>query len=102
MADRFDVVAVRVEDVGLVVARMVLGTKPGTTVVTPARTYGFLVEGVNRCAVVCGERDVEGLACLALAYPEVRLAPPPEPRCRGTWFHDQLVAKRREGLRVEA
>src|SRR5215212_5133192 len=102
MADCFDVVAVRIEDEGPVVARMVLGAKPRTTVVTPARRHGFVVEGVNCSAVVGGERDVEGLACLALAYPEVRLAPPPEPRCRGTGFHDQLVAKRGEGLRVEA
>src|SRR5215204_5167663 len=36
MADRFDVVAVRIEDEGPIVARMVLGTKPGTTVVAPA------------------------------------------------------------------
>src|SRR5215208_3137339 len=102
MADRFDVVAVRIKDEGPVVARVVVGPKSGTTVVTPARRHGRLVKGVNGGAVVGGEGDVEGLACLALAYPEVRLAPPPEPRCRGTGFHDQLVAKRGEGLREEA
>ena len=42
------------------------------------------------------------LAWLALADPEVRLAPPPEPRHIDTGFHDQLVAQRREGFRVEA
>src|SRR4051794_25669769 len=102
MADRFDVVAVRIEDEGRVVVRMVLGTKPRAAVVTPAHRDGFLVEGVNGGVVLGGERDVEGLACLALAYPEIRLAPPPEPRCGGAWFHEQLVAKRGEGFRVEA
>jgi hypothetical protein len=43
------------------------------------------------------------LACLAaLADPEVRLAPPPEPRRSDARFHDQLVAQRQEGCRVEA
>src|SRR5215207_1184485 len=41
-------------------------------------------------------------AWLALADPEVRLAPPPEPRCRDAGFHDQLVAQRQESLLVEA
>ena len=102
MADRFDVVAVRIENVGPIVARMVLGAKPGTTVVAPARRDGYLVEGVNGGAVVGGERDVESLAWLASAEPEVRLARASEPRRVGAGFHDQLVAEREEGLRVEA
>ena len=57
---------------------MVLGAKPGTTVVAPARRDGCLVEGVNGGTVVGGERDVDGVAWLALGDPEVRLAPPPE------------------------
>ena len=40
-------------------------------------------------------------AWLALADPEIRLAPPPEPCCRDAGFHDQFVAQRREGFRVE-
>ncbi len=85
MADRFYVVAVRIEDEGSVVARMVPGTKPRTTVVAPARRDGLLVEGVNCGAVVGGERDVEGLACLALAYPEVWLAPTSRTPPRRGW-----------------
>ena len=41
-------------------------------------------------------------AWLALADPEVRLAPPSEPRCRDAGFHDQLVTQRGKGCRVEA
>jgi hypothetical protein len=102
MADRFNVVAVRIEDEGPIVARMVLRSKPGSAVVAPTRRDGRLMEGINSGAVICSKRDVEGLAWLALADPEVRLAPPPEPRRRDAGFHDQLVAQRGEGLRVEA
>jgi hypothetical protein len=62
MADCFDVVAVRIEDEGPIVARMVLGAKPGTAVVVPARRDGCLMEGINSGAVICSKRDVEGLA----------------------------------------
>jgi hypothetical protein len=44
MADRFDVVAIRIEDEGPRVGLMVLGAKTGTTVVAPDRRYGCLVE----------------------------------------------------------
>src|SRR5215204_323814 len=81
---------------------MVLGAKPRTAIVSPTRRYGRLMEGVNSGAVIGSKRDVEGLAWLALADPEVRLAPPPEPRCRDAGFHDQLVAQRQESLLVEA
>jgi len=40
MADRFDVVAIRIEDEGPKVGLMVLGAKTGTTVVAPDRRYG--------------------------------------------------------------
>jgi hypothetical protein len=36
MADRFDVVAIRIEDKGRIVALMVLRAKPGTTIIPPA------------------------------------------------------------------
>jgi len=48
MADRFDVVAVWIEDISAVVAWMVLGTKPGTAVVAPTRRQACLVEGFDR------------------------------------------------------
>jgi hypothetical protein len=102
MADRFDVVALKIEDEGSIVARMVLGAKPRNAVVAPTRRHGRLMEGINGCALIGSKRDVEGLSWLTLADPEVRLAPPPEPRCRDAGFYDQLVAKRGEDFRVEA
>jgi hypothetical protein len=60
IAVRFSIVAVKIENEGLIVAWMVLGAKPGSTVVMPARRDGRLMEGIN-----CGagsERDMEGLA----------------------------------------
>ena len=102
MADRFDVVAIRIEDEGRIVARMVLGAKPGTTVVASARCECFLVEGIHPGAVIGGERDVDGLAAITAADPELRLALPPEPRRGDTRFPDKLVAQRGEGLCEEA
>src|SRR5688572_29664008 len=102
MADRFYVVSVRIEDESPVVARMVVGTKPGAAVVAPARSYSCLVEGIDGGAVLDGEGDVEGSAHLALAYPEVGLTPQPETRCKGSRFHDQLIAEREEGFAIVA
>jgi hypothetical protein len=102
MADRFDVVAIRIEDEGRIVARMVLGAKPGTTVVASARCECLLVEGIHPGAVIGGERDVDGLARITLADPELRLALPPEPRRGRTRFLDKLVAQRGEGFCVKA
>ena len=73
MADRFNVVAVRIEDEGAVVVPMVLGANPRTTVVARTRRDGRLMEGINSSAVIGSKRDVEGLAWLALADPEIRL-----------------------------
>jgi hypothetical protein len=102
MADRFNVVAVRIEDEGPIVARMIIRSKPGSAVVAPTRRYGRLMEGINGGAVIGSKRDVEGLTWLTLADPEVRLALPSEPRRRDARFHNQLVAQRGEGFRVEA
>jgi hypothetical protein len=102
MADRFDVVAIRIEEEGPIVDCMVLGAKPRTAVVAPTRRHGRLMEGIDNGALICSKRDVEGLSWLALADSEVRLAPPPEPRRSDAGFHDQLVAQRGEGFRVEA
>src|SRR5215208_162315 len=102
MADRFDVVAVRIQDEGPKVARMVLGAKPGTTVVAPARRDGRLVEGLHCRTVVGDEGHVDGVARLALEDPEVRLARAPEPCGSVAGLHDQLIAERGEGLLVEA
>jgi hypothetical protein len=102
MADRFDVLAVRIEDEGPIVACMVRGTKPGTAIVAPTRRDGRLMESLDCAAVIGSKRDVEGLTWLALADPEVRLARPSEPRRSDAGFHDQLVAQRQERFRVEA
>jgi hypothetical protein len=75
MADRFDVVAVRIEDESPIVVPMVLRAKPGTTVVAPTRRHGRLMEGINGGALIGSKRDVEGLSWLALADPEVGLDP---------------------------
>ena len=80
MADRFDVVAVRIKYKGPKVGRMVLGAKPPTTVVAPARRDGRLVESLHCRTVVGDEGHVDcGVARLALDDPEVRLARVPEP-----------------------
>jgi hypothetical protein len=102
MADCFNVVAIRIEDEGPIVAWMVLRSKSRTAVVAPTRRHGRLMEGVNGEAVIGSKRDMEGLTWLALADLEVRLAPPPEPRRRDAGFHDQRVTQRGEGCRVEA
>ena len=52
MADRFDVVAVWIDDEGPIVARMVLWSKPGTAVVAPTRRHGRLMEGINSGALI--------------------------------------------------
>jgi hypothetical protein len=102
MADRFDVVAVRIEDEGPIVARMVLRAKPRTAVIAPTCRHGRLMEGINSGALIGSKRDVEGLAWLALADPEIRLAPPSESRRRDAGLHDQLVTQRGKGFSVEA
>jgi hypothetical protein len=102
VADRLDVVAVRIKDEGPIVARVVLGPESGTTVVASARRDSHLVEGLHGRAVLGGEGDVEGVTWLALTNPEVRFALAPEPRGSVAGLHDQLVAERGEGLLVEA
>ena len=99
MADRFNVVAVRIDDEGAIVARMVLGAKPRTAVVTPTRRHGRLRGRHQRWRA---HRQQTRCGGLALADPEVRLASPPESRCRDAGFYDQLVVQRGEGFREEA
>jgi hypothetical protein len=60
MADRFDVVAVWIEDISTVVGRVVLGTKPRPPVIAPAGRDSSLMEGVYGSTVFAGERDVDG------------------------------------------
>ena len=55
-----DVVPVRVEHEGTVVARVVPGAQAGWTVVRSARSDRFPVEGVDRLSVVAPECEVNG------------------------------------------
>jgi hypothetical protein len=79
MTDCFDVVAVRIEDEGSIVAWMVLGAKPRTTVVAPTRRDGRLMESINGETVIGSKGDMEGLTWLALTDPEIRFAHSPNP-----------------------
>src|SRR5215213_478854 len=81
---------------------MVLRAKPRIAVVAPTRRHGRLMEGINGGAVIGSKRDVEGLAWLALADPEVGLAPPSESRRTDAGLHDQLVTQRGKGFSVKA
>src|ERR671920_236956 len=102
MADRFNVVAVGIENEGAVVGRMVLRTEPGTTVSPPARRDSSLVEGVHSRAVVASECDMDGGAERTLPDPEIRLIRLSEPHTGDVVLHDQLVAEWRQSLLVEA
>ena len=64
MADRFNVVAVRIEDEGSIVARMILGAKPRTAVFAPTRRHGRLMEGINCSTVIGSKCDKQGLPWL--------------------------------------
>jgi hypothetical protein len=86
VADRFDIVAVGIEDVGPVVDRMVFGAKPRPSVVASVRRDGRLVDGGGH----------------TFSDPEVRLARPPEPRSGDVVLNDQLVAERGQSFGVNA
>ena len=103
VADRFDVVAVGVEDERAVVGRVVVLADAGRAVVGAAGRERGRVEGVDRLAVVAGERDVRaGAVRLALRDPELVLALGAErgglPLLEG---HRLLEPERLEGLPVE-
>ena len=73
IADRFSIVAVKIENEGLIVAWMVLGAKPGSTVVMPAAMAASW-----KAPTVAQAANAIWKAWLALADPEVRLARPSE------------------------
>ena len=58
MAHRLDVIAVRVEDEGGVVVRVVFGPETRLSIVTAAGRQGRAVKGVDRIPVGGGEGDV--------------------------------------------
>ena len=59
MVDRLDVVAVGVEHVGAVVACVVLGPRPRSAVVAPARLQRRGVETVHGLPAGSGEGDMD-------------------------------------------
>src|SRR5688572_33420718 len=78
VANRFDVVSVRIEDEGTVVGRVILGAQAWRTIVPALGGCGFLVKGIDHRAIVAGEGDVQRRAGRALLDPEVRFARAPE------------------------
>src|SRR3954451_13281073 len=108
VANRLDVVAVRVEHEGAVIGRVIMRPNAGRPVVAPARRDRRLVELVHRGAVLCQDRDMHRLVQRALAAdPEIRLAVGAEAGGRIVSglllrdLHDQAVAERGQCLGVE-
>jgi hypothetical protein len=102
MADRFDVVAVWIEDISSVIGRVVLRSKPRLPVIAPAGSDSSLMEGVHGGTLFAGERYVDGSAHFTLPDPEIRLARLSEAHTGDVVFHDQLVAQRGQSILVEA
>ena len=108
MANRFDVVAVGIEDKRPIVIRMVMLARPGQAVVLSTRGERGGVKRVHDLPVGGGECDVQRSVRLPHPYPEVRFAPDPESRALvidaifGTKLHDQLISERRQSRGVEA
>src|SRR5258708_40095434 len=107
MAYRLDVVAVGIEHEGAVVIRVVVRPQPRRAVILAAGGERRTVEGVDRCAIIGGDRDVQDALNPALATdPEIRIAVAPETG-GGTSalgfrdLHDHAVAERRQRLLVE-
>ena len=63
MVDGFDVVAVRIEDEGGIVARMIAAF-PGSSVVAPARGDGCCIERIDRGSAARLEGEVGSAAYL--------------------------------------
>jgi hypothetical protein len=73
--DSLDVVPVGVEDVGRVVAGVIVGSQPWPSVVNPSRLEACGVERINRFAVCRCERKVHGTGRHFLFHdPEVLIA----------------------------
>ena len=95
-----DVVAVGIEHVRRVIAGVISGAKAGGSVVTSAGTDRGGVEGVDRCPVSGGKREVQRWAWLSLGDPQVLAAPGPE--AKSSTGLDLAAAPRCERGDVEA
>src|SRR5438105_12140194 len=100
-ADRFQVVAVRVEHEGAVVLLVVLGPRPGRSVVPGARRQGSGVEGADGGAIACAEGEVGGsVRSGCLGDPEVGLAAGAEAE-EGAVHDGDRIAERSQRRLVE-
>ena len=106
---RLDVVAVWIQHERAVVLLVVVRSRARAAVVAAACCHRSLVESIDERARVRAERDVHRrlVRCLILCEPEVRFrrhAETGDAAAAGYFFrqlHHQLVAERRERLRVE-
>src|SRR6266849_5360198 len=83
-ANRFDVIAVRIEQERGIVRWAVVGPQAGSAVVAASRLQAFLVEAIDRGAVACAERNVDAasIGTLGGIEPQRRLALGTETRAR--------------------
>ena len=102
MADGLDVVAVRVEDEGAVVVRVVDLADTRSAVVGPAGGERGGVEGVNQVASIHAERHVDARlrAAVSLRDPEEGKVVP-KPADLGDRLHDHAQPERLERALVE-
>src|ERR1700730_13810630 len=101
MADRLDVVTVRVEDESTVIARVIVSTDAGRAIVAAAGFQGRVIEGANLRAALGDERDVDvGRRIAPSGEPELRLAVLAEAG-KARPLHDHSDSKRRQSLDIE-
>jgi len=109
VANRLDIVAIRIKDERAVIIRVILGTQSRRPIIKPASRQRGAVERVDCTAVITSEGDMNRRAAaashfcrfcmrtgadrLALLDPEVRDEPSPEPGA-GRDFHRKRIAQR--------
>src|SRR5215813_4651851 len=87
VADRLDIMAVRIEHKGAVVIRMILRPHAGRAIVLGAGGNRSAIEFVDCSSVLSGDSDMHGVVEAALATdPEVRFAIDAEARRRTIAF----------------
>src|SRR6266700_2879751 len=108
VAHGLDIVAVAIEHEGAVVTGVIMRADAGRAVVATARRESFLVESVDRGAVLGQDRDMQRLVQAAFpADPEIRLAIGAKSGRRIMsglllrHFHDEAVAERGPRLCIE-
>src|SRR5271156_4055296 len=106
--DRFDVVAVGVENEGGVVVRMVMRPQSGSAIVAASGAETSLIKRLDLGSRLGGEGHVQTAhRFLAVSYPEMRPPFNAEPRMRvasgllGGHFHQKRNLQRRQSLDEE-